>query len=140
MSNAAFSTEDESGDVAMTTWHNPTKFSQSVYLIMDASGRPRKLTWKPDERKQLPSRYDREVQTKNAAGVRIGGQAPGLVDEGKPAPLHEDIDYELQEKKAKAKAATEAAVAAHTARAIADMAERVATDPDPRPAQSSPKK
>ena len=124
--------------VPMTTWHNPTRFPQTISLILDASGRQQRITIGPGEDLDLPSIHDKAVQTV-INGVRVGGQAPWLVNKSLPVdqrpPLHEEHDREFQERKAKAAAIGAATVTATIARDLAAIAEEVATAPDPKPAK-----
>jgi len=83
-------------DLGMTKWTNPTDKAVKLRLFV-SPGQTVEYTVPPKGEAAIPSQFDHAVQ-KLREGIIVGGLAPQLVREDKPAELHPALRPPKEEK------------------------------------------
>ncbi|HEU4728392.1 MAG TPA: hypothetical protein VFT22_10895 [Kofleriaceae bacterium] len=125
----------EASEATLTEWYNPLDVPQVVRVLED--GRWAKFTVPSKQKRLIPTKYDRVIQSTNrdlmgnkweegGAVIVLGGVAPQLVNMSLPEhdrpKLHEGLDTEYQ----KLKLVEEELAAAEVTRRAAEGAQIIA--------------
>lgn len=86
-------------DLGSTTWKNPTDKIVKVVIFV-SPGQVAEYVIKPKGEASIPSQFDHAIHQLRD-GIIVGGLAPQLVREGKPAELHPSLRPPSEDNKGK---------------------------------------